>query len=56
MDNSDLEGNNHGGRTSTNKAPQAEAPFDALPVHKAAVGWQMGLLTGNSNPRYLYKF
>jgi hypothetical protein len=36
MDRSDLEGNNHGGRTLGNEAPQAEDPFDALPVHKAA--------------------
>lgn len=33
MNSADLEGNNHGGRTSENEAPQAEEPF---PVHKAA--------------------
>ena len=36
MDSSDLEGNNHGGRTLGNEAPQVEEPFDALPVHQAA--------------------
>ena len=36
MDSSDLEGNYHAGGTSGIQAPQAEEPFDALPVHQAA--------------------
>jgi hypothetical protein len=36
MENWDLEGNNYGGRTSANKVAQAEEPFDALLVYKAA--------------------
>jgi len=36
MEGLDLEGNNHGGRTSANKVMQDEELFDLLPVHKAA--------------------
>ncbi|USP77655.1 hypothetical protein yc1106_04929 [Curvularia clavata] len=45
MENSDLEGINHGGKTLADRVAQAEESFDTLPVHKAAEQGDISKLT-----------
>jgi hypothetical protein len=44
------------GRPSTQDMASTNTIHAMTTVGTAQIGWQIGLLMGNSNPRYLYKF